>query len=63
METAWFAFLAAMIAMYVVLDGFDLGVGALHRLLPRGDEEREQAVRASRPCARSGRCGTATRCG
>jgi cytochrome d ubiquinol oxidase subunit II len=49
METAWFAFLAAMIAMYVVLDGFDLGVGALHRLLPRGDEEREQAVRAIGP--------------
>jgi cytochrome bd ubiquinol oxidase subunit II len=49
METAWYAFLAAMIAMYVVLDGFDLGVGALHRLLARSDEEREQAVGAIGP--------------
>ncbi len=49
METAWFTFLAAMIAMYVVLDGFDLGVGALHRVLARSDEEREQAVRAIAP--------------
>ncbi|HKR98673.1 MAG TPA: cytochrome d ubiquinol oxidase subunit II [Candidatus Dormibacteraeota bacterium] len=31
MTTVWFCLLAFMIAMYVVLDGFDLGVGALHR--------------------------------
>ncbi len=44
MNTAWFCFLAAMITMYVVLDGFDLGVGALHLVLPRTDAEREQAT-------------------
>jgi cytochrome d ubiquinol oxidase subunit II len=49
MQTAWFVFVAAMIALYVVLDGFDLGVGALHRLLPRSDEERAQAVEAIGP--------------
>jgi cytochrome bd ubiquinol oxidase subunit II len=49
MDTAWFVFLTAMIAVYVVLDGFDLGVGALHRVLARSDEEREQAVRAIGP--------------
>jgi cytochrome bd ubiquinol oxidase subunit II len=48
-DTAWFVFLAAMLAVYVVLDGFDLGVGALHRVLARSDEEREQAVRAIGP--------------
>ena len=30
MATAWFCFLAVMVTIYVVLDGFDLGVGALH---------------------------------
>jgi cytochrome d ubiquinol oxidase subunit II len=44
METAWFCLLAFMIAMYVVLDGFDLGVGALHRILGRNDAERDEAT-------------------
>ncbi|HEY1714635.1 MAG TPA: cytochrome d ubiquinol oxidase subunit II [Solirubrobacteraceae bacterium] len=44
MATVWFWLLAFMIVMYVVLDGFDLGVGALHRILARTDEEREHAV-------------------
>jgi cytochrome bd ubiquinol oxidase subunit II len=49
MTTAWFCFLAGMIAMYVVLDGFDLGVGALHLLLARTEEEREEATAAIGP--------------
>lgn len=49
METAWFCFLAVMITMYVVLDGFDLGVGALHFLLGRTEEERDQATEAIGP--------------
>jgi cytochrome d ubiquinol oxidase subunit II len=40
----WFCLLAFMIAVYVVLDGFDLGVGALHRILARTDEDRDQAT-------------------
>jgi cytochrome bd ubiquinol oxidase subunit II len=48
-ETAWFCFLAVMVTMYVVLDGFDLGVGALHFVLGRTDEEREQATAAIGP--------------
>src|SRR3982074_226192 len=44
MPTVWFWLLAFMIAMYVVLDGFDLGVGALHRLLARSDADREQTT-------------------
>jgi cytochrome bd ubiquinol oxidase subunit II len=42
METAWFWFLAWMVTMYVVLDGFDLGAAALHLRIARSEEEREQ---------------------
>lgn len=44
MPTVWFWLLAFMIVVYVVLDGFDLGVGALHRVIARSDAEREQAT-------------------
>jgi cytochrome d ubiquinol oxidase subunit II len=44
MTTVWFCLLAFMITVYVVLDGFDLGVGALHRLLARSEREREDAI-------------------
>jgi cytochrome d ubiquinol oxidase subunit II len=49
MATLWFVLLALMITVYVVLDGFDLGVGALHRILARSEEEREQAASAIGP--------------
>ena len=49
MTTAWFCFLAVMVALYVVLDGFDLGVGALHLLLAKSEEEREEATAAIGP--------------
>src|SRR5271157_2819676 len=40
METTWFCFVAVMIAMYVVLDGFDLGAGIVHLFIGRTDAER-----------------------
>jgi cytochrome d ubiquinol oxidase subunit II len=49
MPTAWFWFLAAMVTVYVILDGFDLGVGALHLLVARDEREREQAAAAIGP--------------
>jgi cytochrome d ubiquinol oxidase subunit II len=49
MQTAWFCFLALMVAIYVVLDGFDLGVGALHVPIARDEEQREQATAAIGP--------------
>jgi cytochrome d ubiquinol oxidase subunit II len=49
MATLWFVLLALMVTVYVVLDGFDLGVGALHRILARDDAEREQATSAIGP--------------
>jgi cytochrome d ubiquinol oxidase subunit II len=42
MSTAWFILLALMITAYVVLDGFDLGIGALLRVITRTEAEREQ---------------------
>src|SRR5436190_22853486 len=49
MATAWFCFLAVMVTVYVVLDGFDLGVGALHLRLAHTEEERVEATAAIGP--------------
>jgi cytochrome d ubiquinol oxidase subunit II len=46
MPTIWFCIVAVMVAIYVVLDGFDLGAGILHLSLARTDSER-RAVLAS----------------
>jgi cytochrome d ubiquinol oxidase subunit II len=40
METLWFVLVAFMMAAYVVLDGFDLGVGALYMVLGRTEADR-----------------------
>jgi cytochrome d ubiquinol oxidase subunit II len=44
METIWFCLVAVMVAMYVLLDGFDLGAGAIHLLVARTNEERRQVI-------------------
>lgn len=49
METLWFAIAALMIAIYVVMDGFDFGAGALHLLVARSDRERRQVLAAIGP--------------
>jgi cytochrome d ubiquinol oxidase subunit II len=49
METVWFLILAAMITVYVVLDGFDLGAGALHLIVARTEEEREEVTSSIGP--------------
>ncbi len=46
MATIWFCLIAVMIAVYVLLDGFDLGAGIIHLGVARNDEER-RAVFAS----------------
>jgi cytochrome d ubiquinol oxidase subunit II len=46
METIWFCLVAVMLAVYVLLDGFDLGAGAIHLLAARKDTER-RAILAS----------------
>src|SRR5271168_3968831 len=49
MATIWFCLVAIMIAGYVVLDGFDIGVGILHLYLARTDDERRVLLRSIGP--------------
>jgi len=44
----WFLIICAEVVFYVVLDGFDLGVGALH-LTTKGDKERRILLNAIGP--------------
>jgi len=44
LNTAWFVMLAFTLAVYAVLDGFDLGLGAIHLLLGRTRQERERLI-------------------
>jgi len=49
MASLWFWIVAAMIAAYVVLDGFDLGAGAVHLFIAKDDRERRSVIRAIGP--------------
>jgi cytochrome bd ubiquinol oxidase subunit II len=49
MGTVWFCLVAILIAGYVVLDGFDLGVGILHLWIARNDAERRVVIRSIGP--------------
>lgn len=49
METIWFMLVALMLAGYAVLDGFDLGAGALHLLAARTEAERRAVLAAVGP--------------
>lgn len=45
----WFLLVALMITAYVVLDGFDLGAGALHFVIAKTDQERQTIIRSIGP--------------
>ena len=49
MEAVWYAIVSGMLAVYAVLDGFDFGVGIVHRLVARTDEERRTVLAAIGP--------------
>jgi cytochrome d ubiquinol oxidase subunit II len=49
MPEVWYAIAALMLTAYVVLDGFDLGAGALHLAVARTEEERRQVLAAIGP--------------
>lgn len=49
MATIWFVLVAFMLIAYVVLDGFDLGAGALHLIAARTDEERRLILQSIGP--------------
>ncbi|GMV05996.1 MAG: cytochrome c oxidase assembly protein [Gemmatimonadota bacterium] len=49
METLWFWLVAALLTGYVVLDGFDLGLGALYLFLGRDDRQRRVLLQSIGP--------------
>lgn len=49
MVELWFGIVAVMLTAYVVLDGFDLGAGALHLFVARTNTERRQVLAAIGP--------------
>ncbi|HSR24229.1 MAG TPA: cytochrome d ubiquinol oxidase subunit II [Candidatus Eisenbacteria bacterium] len=49
LNIVWYALFIAIITGYVVLDGFDLGVGMLHPIVPRGDAERRISLNSIGP--------------
>jgi cytochrome d ubiquinol oxidase subunit II len=49
MATLWFLLLALLLVGYVVLDGFDLGVGAIYKLVARSPEDRALVRRTIGP--------------
>ncbi len=49
LQILWFCLAAIMIAGYVVLDGFDLGAGAIHLFVARNAAERKLVLRTVGP--------------
>jgi cytochrome d ubiquinol oxidase subunit II len=49
METLWFMIVAVMVAAYAVLDGFDLGAGAIYLGAGRTRDDRRKILRAIGP--------------
>jgi cytochrome bd ubiquinol oxidase subunit II len=49
METLWFMIVAVMLTAYVILDGFDLGAGAIYLFAARTHDERQMILRAIGP--------------
>ncbi len=45
----WFGIVAVMLTLYVVLDGYDLGAGALHLAVARTDDDRRTVLAAIGP--------------
>jgi cytochrome bd ubiquinol oxidase subunit II len=49
MASLWFWIVAVMVATYVVLDGFDLGAGAIYLFAAKTNDERRRVLRAIGP--------------
>ena len=49
MEAFWFGAIAVMLAVYVVLDGFDLGAGVAHLVVARDEHDRSMVLKAIGP--------------
>src|SRR6202044_4210057 len=49
MASLWFWIVAVMVTAYVVLDGFDLGAGAIYLFAAKTNDERRRVLRAIGP--------------
>jgi cytochrome d ubiquinol oxidase subunit II len=49
MLEAWYALMALMVAMFLILDGWNIGAGILHHAIARSDAERGEVIRALGP--------------
>jgi cytochrome bd ubiquinol oxidase subunit II len=49
MQTLWFILVGLMLTAYTVLDGFDLGAGAIHLFAARNERDRRLILRAIGP--------------
>lgn len=49
LSTVWFVLIGFLFVGYAILDGFDLGAGALHVFVARTDSERRQVINAIGP--------------
>jgi cytochrome bd ubiquinol oxidase subunit II len=49
LSTVWFLLIGFLFCGYAILDGFDLGAGALHLIVARTDTERRQVLNAIGP--------------
>lgn len=49
MVEVWYAIVALLVTGYAVLDGFDLGAGAIHHVVARSDRERREVFAAIGP--------------
>jgi len=47
MGALWFGIVTSMIAMYAILDGFDLGAGVIHLFLARTESDRRSVLAAA----------------
>ena len=49
LNSLWFWIVSVMVAIYVVMDGFDFGAGILHLFVAKTNEERRQVLAAIGP--------------
>src|SRR5579863_9980640 len=49
MATLWFILVAVTLTVYIVLDGFDIGVGGIFLLISKTNRERRLVLRAIGP--------------
>ncbi|MBE0711852.1 MAG: cytochrome d ubiquinol oxidase subunit II, partial [Candidatus Aminicenantes bacterium] len=49
LKNVWFLLIGVLLAGYSVLDGFDLGIGALFPFLAKSEDEKRTLIRAIGP--------------